>query len=82
MDYTLKIKCIGNHIIFEKGNQTFTIEQSSDNDIWFYTSEKELTFTLKLASINHREWQTYLVFEYLMKTIIGKYILDGENKND
>lgn len=78
----LKIRRVNNRIIFEKGNQTFTIEQSNDDDIWFYTSEKELIFTLKLASINYQEWQTYLVFEYLMKTIIGKHILDGENKND
>ena len=39
-----------------------------------------MNIELNLSSRNYSEWQTYIVFEYLMKTIIGRYILNEDNK--
>ena len=35
---------------------------------------------LSLSSRNYPEWQTYIVFEYLMKSIVGRYMLNGDNE--
>lgn len=49
--------------------------KNGDNDIFFSTAEEEMKIELKLESRNYNEWQTYLVFEGLMKSIIGRYML-------
>lgn len=72
------IKKSNDIIILEKENQKITIHQAPDNDIYFATPESELAIELKLSSRDHHEWQTYLVFESLMKSIIGHYILSGD----
>lgn len=66
-------------IILEKDNQTFSISQGLDDDIYFSTNQNELVFDLNFSSRNYSEWQTYIVFEYLMKSIIGRYMLNGDN---
>lgn len=41
-----------------------------------------MNIELSLSSRNYPEWQTYIVFEYLMKSIIGRYMLNGDNKKE
>lgn len=67
-------------IIIQKDNQGFSITQSNDDDVWFSTSQEEMNIELSLSSRNYPEWQTYIVFEYLMKSIVGRYMLNGDNK--
>lgn len=71
-----------NAIILQKNNQVFGIDQSSDDDIWFSTSQDKMNIELSLSSRNYAEWQTYIVFEYLMKCIVGRYMLNGENEKE
>ncbi len=68
-----------NTIILQKNNQAFSICQISDNDIWFSTAQDKMNIELSLSSKNCAECQTYIVFEYLMKCIVGRYMLNGEN---
>ena len=77
-----KISCYNYTIIIQKGSQEFLIKQSNDNDIWFFTSQDEMNIELSLSSKNNFEWQTYIVFEYLMKIIIGRYVLNGDNEKE
>ncbi len=70
------IKRSNNALILSKDNNSICIDKSLDNDIWFSTSNEETSITLRFSSRNFNEWQTYLVFESLMKSIIGKYILE------
>lgn len=77
-----KIKLRNNSIIIQKNNQGFAITQSSDDDVWFSTSQDEMEVELCFSSRNYFEYQTYLIFEYLMKTIVGSYILNGDNKKE
>ena len=37
---------------------------------------------LNLSSRNYSEYQTYIIFDYLMKTIVGRYILNGDIKKN
>ena len=73
------IKRQNNAIIIQKNNQSFAIDQSPDDDIWFSTSQDDISISLSLASRNYEEWQTYLTFENLVKSIIGRYILTKDN---
>ena len=70
------IRRSNNALLLSKDEQTFSISKGIDDDIWFGTSEEETSLTIRLGSRNYLEWQTYLVFEKLMKSIIGKYILE------
>lgn len=79
-DFTIRRS--NNSIILEKDNQKFNITQTLDDDIYFSTSQNELVFDLNFSSRNYSEWQTYIVFEYLMKSIIGRYMLNGDNKQE
>ncbi len=69
-------------ISFEKNDQVFKIFQTNDDDIWFATSQERMDIELSSASRNYSEWQTYMAFEQLMKSIIGRYILTGDDKNE
>ena len=41
-----------------------------------------MNIELSLSSRNYPEWQTYIVFEYLMKSIVGRYMLNGDNEKE
>ena len=69
-------------VVIEKDNQRFSITQSNDDDIWFSTWQKEINIELSLSSRNYAEWQTYIVFEYLMKSMVGRYMLNSDNKKE
>lgn len=77
-----KISCCDGTIVLEKDNQSFEIFQGSDDDIFFSTSQDEMSFELNFSSRNYSEWQTYIVFENLMKSIVGRYILSGDNVDE
>ena len=77
-----KIFKINGTIILEKDNNGVAISQTLDDDIWFSTSKDEFSFKLKLSSRDYEEWQTYLVFENLMKSLIGRYILNDDYQNE
>ena len=77
-----KISSVNGTISIEKDGQRFTINQASDEDIWFATSTTELSLDIRKYSSVYSEWQTYMVFEKLMKTIVGRYMLSGHNKSD
>lgn len=64
----------------QKGNTACLIRQAIDEDILFSTAEEEMVLELEAESRNHAEWQTYLVFEDLMKLIIGRYMLNDYDK--
>lgn len=82
MEKKFKITRRNYDIIIQKENQGFSITQSNDADIWFSTSQEEMNMDLSLSSRNYHEWQTYIVFEYLMKSIVGRYMLNGDNEKD
>ena len=70
-------------ITLEKGRKSITIRQASDDDILFSTSENNIELALSLHSLNNiPEQRTYLAFESLMKSIIGRYMLSGDYRNE
>ena len=77
-----KISRVNGTIIIEKDGQGLAISQSVDEDIWFTTSKAELSLEISMYSRIYPEWQTYMVFEKLMKTIVGRYMLSGNNKDE
>ncbi len=77
-----KISRCNNAIIIQKKDQGFSITQRNDDDIWFSTSQEEMNIELSLSSRNYSEWQTYIVFEYLMKSIVGRYMLNSDNEKE
>ena len=74
----LKIRRDRWSIIIEKDNNSVEITQTLDCDIWFSTLKDEFLLELNFSSRNPDEWETYLVFENLMKAIVGRYVLSGD----
>lgn len=78
MDEGFNLKCgILNSVVVEKGNISFSIEKGSDGDIWFHALN-DTKLLISYSSRNCIEWQCFAVFEQLMKSIFGKFVLDGE----
>lgn len=77
-----KISRVNGTIIIEKDGQGLAISQAVDEDIWFTTSKAELSLEISMYSRVYPECHTYMVFEKLMKTIVGRYMLSGDNKDD
>lgn len=78
-----KISRVNGSLFLENNEkEIMTISQTVDNDIWFSTSRDELTLELRLGSRTYSEWQTYLIFSSLMKALVGRYMLDGDNKKE
>ena len=71
-----------NIISINKDDDRISIMQSVDNDIWFSTNKDETTIKLLASSFNYSEWETYSIFEDLIKRIRQelKELEDG-NKN-
>lgn len=79
MENNFKIKSSYNAIIFEKDECKFLISKAPDNDIWFETEEDEVSFDFRFSSRILQEWQTFNLFNNLLKRIIGRYYLDEDN---
>lgn len=75
-----KISRVNGTIIIEKDGQGLAISQAVDDDIWFTTSKAQLSLEISMYSRIYPEWQTYMIFEKLMKTIVGRYMLSGDNR--
>lgn len=66
----------GETCVLRNGNTACFIRQAVDEDIFFSTAEEKMELKLEAGSRNYSEWQTYLVFEELMKSVFGRYILN------
>ena len=72
----------GDIICISKDNEHINIMQAVDDDIWFSTNKDEINIKLYASSFDYNEWETYLLFEDLIKRIIGRYVLyDLEHKD-
>ncbi len=81
MDNNYEIKYNYGNVIIEKNDETFSVEKGADDDIWFSTNN-DIRFSINFYSRNRKEWQTYFIFENLMKLIIGRYILHSDNNDE
>ena len=70
-----------NGVVIDKNGIRLSIEKTVDNDMWFNASDN-LELIISFASRNYQEWQCYLIFENLMKLIIGRYILSDDYRNE
>ncbi len=77
-----KINNISGSIIISKDGESIEVSQTLDNDIWFATRDDEISLDISMYSRNRHEWQTYVVFESLMKSIVGRFILNGDDKDE
>lgn len=82
MPKEFKISLINNTIILTKDDKKFSINKAPDNDIWFESPEDNLSFDLRYSSREADEWQTFDIFNNLMKRIIGRYYLSDDNKTE
>lgn len=76
-----KINRFDGKVVLEKDNKKMVVSKTIDYDFWFYTNEDELVFELNVISSSYYEFSTHLIFESLIKSIIGRYFLTGEYKN-
>lgn len=80
MDNIFEIKNGYSGIIVEKNGTSFSVEKGPDGDIWF-NSLNNIELPIGLYSINQEEWRSYLIFENLMKAIVGRYVLSDDSKD-
>lgn len=59
-------------------NGSLYIRRAIDDDIWFSVSKSLFEIDISNWSRNIVERKVYLIFESLMKSIIGRYILSGD----
>lgn len=75
-----KIHIVANSIIISKNNESFSVE-NVDGDILFESAIENFETKISFYSRNHEEWQIYVIFESLIKAILGRYILHDDDKN-
>lgn len=80
MDNIFEIKNGYSGIIVEKNGTSFSVEKGPDGDIWF-NSLNNIELPIGLYSRNQEEWRSYLIFENLMKAIVGRYVLSDDSKD-
>ena len=71
----------GNSVIIGKNGTTFSVEKGPDGDIWFNSSNSNIKLPISFYSRNQEEWRSYVIFENLMKLIVGRYILNDDYKD-
>lgn len=81
MERIFEIRQDYNSITIEKKETKFRIEKSADGDIWF-TSYHDIEVPIDFYSSAEEEWRSYIIFERLMKCIVGKYVLSDEEKDE
>lgn len=72
-DFKLVGTCSG--VIFEKDNKKFSVTKGIDGDIWFESSDANLSMDINFSSRNRSEWRSYEIFEDLLEHIVGKFVL-------
>ena len=82
MDNDFNIKNGYSGVIIEKDDKSFSVEKRVDGDIWFNTTSSRLDLSLDIYTRSFLERKCYIYFESLMKSLIGRYILSGDNKNE
>lgn len=82
MDNNFDIKRGYNSIFIEKNGTTVSVSKGPDGDIWFNSLSGDISLPISFYSRDHKEWQSYVIFENLMKLIVGRYILSGDNKDE
>lgn len=82
MDNLFEIENCDNGVIIAKDDKKISIEKGSDGDIWFNSTNGNVELSLNYYSRNEDEWGNYNIFKNLMKSIIGRYILSDDFKNE
>lgn len=82
MDNFFEIKCVYNGVIIGKNGTSFSIEKGPDGDIWFNSANSNIELPINFYSRNQDEFQIYIIFEYLMKSIVGRYLLNGDSEDE
>lgn len=82
MDNFFEIKCVNNGVIIGKNGTSFSIEKGLDGDIWFNSANSNIELPINFYSRNQDEFQIYIIFEYLMKSIVGRYLLNGDSEDE
>lgn len=77
-----KLQRIGGVINIENAGQGIAISQAADTDIIFTASSEYQEVVINSSSRSRAEWQSYIVFESLMKSLVGRFILSGDYKSD
>jgi len=74
----MKIKTNGNTVFFigKDNKNDFCVNQANDNDIYFMSENPNITFTLEKLAIEHPEYQTYKLFDSLIKEMVGNFVMD------
>ena len=82
MDNFFEIKNGYSGVIIEKNGTSFSVEKGPDGDIWFNSANSNIELPISFYSRNQEEWRSYVVFENLMKAIVGRYVLSGDDKDE
>ena len=67
--------------LIEKDGVHFSIDKRVDGDIWFRSFSDVLELPINGFAREEEEYETFQVFEDLMKLIIGRYYLSGDAKS-
>lgn len=81
MEDNFEIESSNRSITLKKDDIAISIDQSLDDDIWF-NSNGNVSLTLNYSLRVEEEWRCYTTFANLMKSIIGRFILNGDDKDE
>ncbi len=76
MSSSFEIKSYNGDVIIKKDGESFRVYQGVDGDIWFYTGGEKAEISIERYSRNDDEFESYELFEGLMKNIIGRFMLE------
>ncbi len=82
MNDKFELRKNGVGVSLDTENGRLYISKSVDDDIWFSVSKGSLEINISDWSRNIVERKVYFIFESLMKSIIGRYILSGDYKSE
>lgn len=82
MDNFFEIKYCNDSVIIKKNGISFSVEKGPDGDIWFNSLDSNIELPISYYSRNQDEFQSYIIFEYLMKSIVGRYLLSGDSEDE
>ena len=78
----MELKNQNGYLVFEKDNESFYVEKTIDEDIWFSTKNPCFTMSLDIYSRDINERIAANEFFKLMQLIVGNYILEGHSSNE
>ena len=80
MSKSFKINKSNNSIFIVSGEEEVAIRQAGDMDINFSSPKDETNIEISMYTRNYIEREVYKVFEFLIKQIIGRYVLNNDHK--